>query len=256
MQTVSVAAALVPFLEHDDANRALMGANMQRQAVPTLRSQTPLVGTGIERAVARDSGVTVAARRGGVIDQVDAGRIVVRVHENQVGESDAGVDIYTLTKYTRSNQNTNLNQRPLVNVGDRVEMGDVMADGSSTDLGELALGQNMLVAFMPWNGYNFEDSILLSERVVEEDRYTTIHIEELTCQCPRHQARPGGNFRRHSERRRAGARAPRRVGRRVYRCRSQGRRHPGRQGHAQGREPADAGREAAACDIRREGLRR
>jgi DNA-directed RNA polymerase subunit beta len=183
MQTVSVAAALVPFLEHDDANRALMGANMQRQAVPTLRSQTPLVGTGIERAVARDSGVTVAARRGGLIDQVDAGRIVVRVDEDQVGENDAGVDIYTLTKYTRSNQNTNLNQRPLVNVGDRVAPGDVLADGSSTDLGELALGQNMLVAFMPWNGYNFEDSILLSERVVEEDRYTTIHIEELTIQA-------------------------------------------------------------------------
>ena len=183
MQTVSVAAALVPFLEHDDANRALMGANMQRQAVPTLRAQTPLVGTGIERAVARDSGVTVAAKRAGVIDQVDAGRIVVRVNEDQVGDNDAGVDIYTLTKYTRSNQNTNLNQRPLVNVGDRVEQGDVLADGSSTDLGELALGQNMLVAFMPWNGYNFEDSILLSERVVEEDRYTTIHIEELTCQA-------------------------------------------------------------------------
>jgi DNA-directed RNA polymerase subunit beta len=183
MQTVSVAAALVPFLEHDDANRALMGANMQRQAVPTLRSQKPLVGTGIERAVARDSGVTVAARRAGVIDQVDAGRIVVRVNEDQVGDNDAGVDIYTLTKYTRSNQNTNLNQRPLVNVGDRVERGDVLADGSSTDLGELALGQNMLVAFMPWNGYNFEDSILLSERVVEEDRYTTIHIEELTIQA-------------------------------------------------------------------------
>ena len=183
MQTVSVAAALVPFLEHDDANRALMGANMQRQAVPTLRSQKPLVGTGIERAVARDSGVTVAARRAGVIDQVDAGRIVVRVNEDQVGNNDAGVDIYTLTKYTRSNQNTNLNQRPLVNVGDRVERGDVLADGSSTDLGELALGQNMLVAFMPWNGYNFEDSILLSERVVEEDRYTTIHIEELTIQA-------------------------------------------------------------------------
>ncbi len=183
MQTVSVAAALVPFLEHDDANRALMGANMQRQAVPTLRSQKPLVGTGIERAVARDSGVTVAAKRAGVIDQVDAGRIVVRVNEDQVGDNDAGVDIYTLTKYTRSNQNTNLNQRPLVNVGDRVEQGDVLADGSSTDLGELALGQNMLVAFMPWNGYNFEDSILLSERVVEEDRYTTIHIEELTIQA-------------------------------------------------------------------------
>ncbi|MGO4704057.1 DNA-directed RNA polymerase subunit beta [Dyella sp. 2RAB6] len=181
MQTVSVAAALVPFLEHDDANRALMGANMQRQAVPTLRSQTPLVGTGIERAVARDSGVIVTAKRGGVIDQVDAGRIVVRVNEREVGDNDAGVDIYTLTKYTRSNQNTNLNQRPLVNVGDVVAKGDTLADGSSTDLGELALGQNMLIAFMPWNGYNFEDSILLSERVVQEDRYTSIHIEELAC---------------------------------------------------------------------------
>ncbi len=183
MQTVSVAAALVPFLEHDDANRALMGANMQRQAVPTLRSEAPLVGTGIERAVARDSGVTVAAARGGVIDQIDAGRIVVRVDEKEIGEDAAAVEIYTLTKYTRSNQNTNLNQRPLVNVGDKVARGDVLADGSSTDLGELALGQNMLVAFMPWNGYNFEDSILLSERVVEEDRYTTIHIEELTIQA-------------------------------------------------------------------------
>ncbi|MDE1965594.1 MAG: DNA-directed RNA polymerase subunit beta [Xanthomonadaceae bacterium] len=181
MQTVSVAAALVPFLEHDDANRALMGANMQRQAVPTLRSQTPLVGTGIERAVARDSGVITTAKRGGVIDQVDAARIVVRVNEEEVGDNDAGVDIYTLTKYTRSNQNTNLNQRPLVNVGDVVAKGDTLADGSSTDLGELALGQNMLIAFMPWNGYNFEDSILLSERVVQEDRYTSIHIEELSC---------------------------------------------------------------------------
>ncbi|WP_184601147.1 DNA-directed RNA polymerase subunit beta [Rhodanobacter sp. MP1X3] len=181
MQTVSVAAALVPFLEHDDANRALMGANMQRQAVPTLRSQTPLVGTGIERAVARDSGVIATAKRGGVIDQVDAARIVVRVNEEEVGDNDAGVDIYTLTKYTRSNQNTNLNQRPLVNVGDVVAKGDTLADGSSTDLGELALGQNMLIAFMPWNGYNFEDSILLSERVVQEDRYTSIHIEELSC---------------------------------------------------------------------------
>ena len=181
MQTVSVAAALVPFLEHDDANRALMGANMQRQAVPTLRSQTPVVGTGIERPVAKDSGVNAMARRGGVIDQVDAGRIVVRVNESEVGENDAGVDIYTLTKYTRSNQNTCMNQRPLVNVGDKIAKGDVLADGPSTDLGELALGQNMLVAFMPWNGYNFEDSILISERVVQEDRYTTIHIEELTC---------------------------------------------------------------------------
>ncbi|HET7162115.1 MAG TPA: DNA-directed RNA polymerase subunit beta, partial [Rhodanobacteraceae bacterium] len=183
MQTVSVAAALVPFLEHDDANRALMGANMQRQAVPVLRSEKPFVGTGIERAVARDSGVTVSARRGGVIEQVDAARIVVRVNEKEVGENDPGVDIYTLTKYTRSNQSTNLNQRPRINVGDKVAKGDTLADGSSTDLGELALGQNMLVAFMPWNGYNFEDSVLLSERVVQEDRFTSIHIEELTCQA-------------------------------------------------------------------------
>lgn len=183
MQTVSVAAALVPFLEHDDANRALMGANMQRQAVPTLRAEKPLVGTGIERAVARDSGVTVNARRGGVIEQIDAARIVVKVNENELtgGTSDAGVDIYNLIKYTRSNQNTCINQRPLVKVGDTIARGDVLADGPSTDIGELALGQNMLIAFMPWNGYNFEDSILLSERVVEEDRYTTIHIEELTC---------------------------------------------------------------------------
>ncbi len=182
MQTVSVAAALVPFLEHDDANRALMGANMQRQAVPTLRAQKPLVGTGIERAVARDSGVTVNARRGGDIVQIDAGRIVVKVNENEITDAaDAGVDIYNLIKYTRSNQNTCINQRPLVNVGDVIARGDVLADGPSTDIGELALGQTMLIAFMPWNGYNFEDSILLSERVVEEDRYTTIHIEELTC---------------------------------------------------------------------------
>jgi len=161
-----------------------MGANMQRQAVPTLRAQKPLVGTGIERAVARDSGVTVNARRGGVVEQIDAGRIVVKSNENEIsGEADAGVDIYSLIKYTRSNQNTCINQRPLVVVGDVVARGDVLADGPSTDIGELALGQNMLIAFMPWNGYNFEDSILLSERVVEEDRYTTIHIEELTVQA-------------------------------------------------------------------------
>ncbi|SEK62046.1 DNA-directed RNA polymerase subunit beta [Pseudoxanthomonas sp. GM95] len=184
MQTVSIAAALVPFLEHDDANRALMGANMQRQAVPTLRSQKPLVGTGIERAVARDSGVTVNARRGGEVVQIDAARIVVKINEDEIhDEHDAGVDIYSLIKYTRSNQNTCINQRPLVNVGDVIARGDVLADGPSTDIGELALGQNMLIAFMPWNGYNFEDSILLSERVVEEDRYTTIHIEELTVQA-------------------------------------------------------------------------
>jgi DNA-directed RNA polymerase subunit beta len=180
-QIVSVAASLIPFLEHDDANRALMGSNMQRQAVPTLRAETPLVGTGMERAVAIDSGVTVVARRGGVIDSVDASRIVVRVHDAETSASEAGVDIYSMTKYTRSNQNTCINQRPLVKAGDVIARGDVLADGPSTNLGELALGQNLLVAFMPWNGYNFEDSILISERVVHDDRFTTIHIEELTC---------------------------------------------------------------------------
>ncbi len=179
-QIVSVAASLIPFLEHDDANRALMGSNMQRQAVPTLRAEVPLVGTGMERAVAVDSGVTVVARRGGVVDSVDASRIVVRVDDEETVEGEAGVDIYPLTKYTRSNQNTCINQKPLVNAGDRISKSDVLADGPSTDLGELALGQNLLVAFMPWNGFNFEDSILISERVVQEDRFTTIHIEELT----------------------------------------------------------------------------
>ncbi len=180
-QIVSVAAALIPFLEHDDANRALMGSNMQRQAVPTLRAEKPLVGTGIERTVAIDSGVTVVARRGGMVDSVDAGRIVVRVNDDETEAGIPGVDIYNLTKYTRSNQNTCINQRPLVSTGDVIARGDVLADGPSTDMGELALGQNLRVAFMPWNGYNFEDSILISERVVQEDRFTTIHIEELTC---------------------------------------------------------------------------
>ncbi|TDJ65925.1 MAG: DNA-directed RNA polymerase subunit beta, partial [Proteobacteria bacterium] len=180
-QIVSVAAALIPFLEHDDANRALMGSNMQRQAVPTLRVDKPLVGTGIERTVARDSGVIVSALRGGIVDSVDASRIVVRVDDEETKAGESGVDIYNLTKYTRSNQNTCINQKPLVRPGDRIAIDDALADGPSTDLGELALGQNMFVAFMPWNGYNFEDSILISERVVEEDRYTSIHIEELTC---------------------------------------------------------------------------
>jgi DNA-directed RNA polymerase subunit beta len=180
-QIVSVAASLIPFLEHDDANRALMGSNMQRQAVPTLRSEAPLVGTGMERAVAVDSGVTVVADRGGVVDSVDSSRIVVRVNDEETSATEAGVDIYNLTKYTRSNQNTCINQRPLVKAGDVIAKGDVLADGPSTNMGELALGQNLLVAFMPWNGYNFEDSILISERVVEEDRFTTIHIEELQC---------------------------------------------------------------------------
>ena len=180
-QIVSVAASLIPFLEHDDANRALMGSNMQRQAVPSLRAEKPLVGTGMERTVALHSGAAVSARRGGVVDRVDASRIVVRVNDEETEPGEPGVDIYTLTKYTRSNQNTCINQRPLVRPGDVIRKGDALADGASTDLGELALGQNMLVAFMPWNGYNFEDSILISERVVQEDRYTSIHIEELTC---------------------------------------------------------------------------
>ncbi|MCD6026837.1 MAG: rpoB [Solimicrobium sp.] len=179
-QVVSVAASLIPFLEHDDANRALMGANMQRQAVPCLRPEKALVGTGIERTVAVDSGTTVQALRGGKVDYIDAGRIVIRVNDAEATAGDVGVDIYNLTKYTRSNQNTNINQRPIVKVGDIIVRGDVLADGASTDLGELALGQNMLVAFMPWNGYNFEDSILISEKVVADDRYTSIHIEELS----------------------------------------------------------------------------
>jgi DNA-directed RNA polymerase subunit beta len=181
MQIVSVASSVIPFLEHDDANRALMGSNMQRQAVPTLIAEKPLVGTGMERAVARDSHAALIANRGGVVDSVDAGRIVVRVNDSETKADEAGVDIYNLTKYTRSNQNTCINQKPLVKVGDIIAKNDVLADGPSTDLGELALGQNMLIAFMPWNGYNFEDSILISDRVVEEDRFTTIHIEELTC---------------------------------------------------------------------------
>jgi DNA-directed RNA polymerase subunit beta len=180
-QVVSVAAALIPFLEHDDANRALMGSNMQRQAVPTLRADKPLVGTGMERFVAGDSGVCVLARRNGVVDSVDASRIVVRVDDQDAGPDEAPVDIYNLTKYTRSNQNTCINQRPIVTRGDRVARGDILADGPSIDMGELALGQNMRIAFMPWNGYNFEDSILVSERVVKEDRFTSIHIQELTC---------------------------------------------------------------------------
>ncbi|MFC4701474.1 DNA-directed RNA polymerase subunit beta [Glaciecola siphonariae] len=180
-QIVSIAASIIPFLEHDDANRALMGSNMQRQAVPTLRADKPLVGTGMEKTVAVDSGVTVVAKRGGTVDYVDASRIVVKVNENEMTPGEAGIDIYNLTKYTRSNQNTCINQRPTCNVGEPVVTGDVLADGPSTDLGELALGQNMRIAFMPWNGYNFEDSILISERVAQEDRFTTIHIQELSC---------------------------------------------------------------------------
>ncbi|MDI9346919.1 MAG: DNA-directed RNA polymerase subunit beta [Methylacidiphilales bacterium] len=182
-QIVSVAAALIPFLEHDDANRALMGSNMQRQAVPLLRPEKPLVGTGLEKIVAIDSGATVVAKRSGVVDRVESNRVVVRVNEDEIEKHkiQSGVDIYNLVKYTRSNQNMCINQKPIVKIGEKVHAGDVLADGQCSDLGELALGQNMLVAFMPWNGYNFEDSILISERVVKEDRFTSIHIEELEC---------------------------------------------------------------------------
>ncbi|MEI4270035.1 MAG: DNA-directed RNA polymerase subunit beta, partial [Candidatus Dasytiphilus stammeri] len=180
-QIMSVGAALIPFLEHDDANRALMGANMQRQAVPTLRSEKPLVGTGMERPVAIDSGVTIIAKRGGMIHYLDAARIVVKVKEEEIDKNETGIDIYNLTKYVRSNQNTCINQKPCVSLGEIIERGDVLADGPATDLGELALGHNLRVAFMPWLGYNFEDSILISEDIVHKDKFTTIHIQELSC---------------------------------------------------------------------------
>src|SRR5688500_13779522 len=181
-QLVSVAASLIPFLENDDANRALMGSNMQRQAVPLLRTAAPLVGTGIEAIVARDSGVTCVARRDGTVESVDASRVVVKA-ETPATLSDVSseVDIYNLLKYQRSNQNTCLNQKPIVRKGDRVKKGDVIADGPATETGELALGQNVVVAFMPWQGYNFEDSILISERILKEDVFTSIHIEEFEC---------------------------------------------------------------------------
>ena len=180
-QVFSVAASLIPFLEHDDANRALMGSNMQRQAVPTIQTEPPLVGTGMERLVARDSGASVTASRGGIIESIDASRIVVRVNEKEIKKGDSGVDIYNLIKYTRSNQNTCINQRPIVSEGDKISKNDVLADGPSVDLGELSLGQNVRIAFMPWNGYNFEDSILISDRLVSDEKFTSVHIQELSC---------------------------------------------------------------------------
>ena len=254
-QLVSVAAALIPFLENDDANRALMGSNMQRQAVPLVRSEAPFVGTGMEGVVARDSGASIGARRTGIVDQVDATRIVVRA----TGENDPtkpGVDIYRLMKYQRSNQNTCINQRPLVKVGDRVEKADIIADGPSTDLGEFALGRNVLVAFMPWNGYNFEDfdPALRADR---ERRRVHVHPHRgIRGDGARHQARPRGNHPRHPQRLGRGAQEPRRSGHRLYRRRSARRRHSLRQDHAQGRKPDDAGRETAARHLRRKGLRR
>ena len=180
-QAFSVSASLIPFLEHDDANRALMGSNMMKQAVPTLQADKPLVGTGVERLVARDSGSCVIANRGGSVESIDASRIVIRVNEKEIKAGDSGVDIYNLIKYTRSNQNTCFNQRPIVSIGDKIKKNDILADGPSIDLGELSLGQNIRIAFMPWHGYNFEDSILISDRLVRDDKFTSIHIQELTC---------------------------------------------------------------------------
>ena len=254
-QLVSVAAALIPFLENDDANRALMGSNMQRQAVPLVRAEAPFVGTGMEGVVARDSGAAIAARRTGVVDQVDATRIVIRATD-ETDPTKPGVDIYRLMKFQRSNQTTCINQRPLVKVGDQVKKGDIIADGPSTELGELALGRNVLVAFMPWNGYNFEDSILLSERIVKDDVFTSIHIEEFEVMARDTKLGPGGNHPRHSERLGRGAEEPRRSRHRLHRRRGARRRHPRRQDHAEGRKPDDAGREASARHLRREGLRR
>ena len=180
-QAFSVAASLIPFLEHDDANRALMGSNMMKQAVPTLQADKPLVGTGVERLVAKDSGSCVIANRGGSVESIDASRIVIRVNEKEIKAGDSGVDIYNLIKYTRSNQNTCINQRPIVSIGDKIKKNDILADGPSIDLGELSLGQNVRIAFMPWHGYNFEDSILISDKLVRDDKFTSIHIQELTC---------------------------------------------------------------------------
>ena len=254
-QLVSVAASLIPFLENDDANRALMGSNMQRQAVPLVRAEAPFVGTGMEETVARDSGAAIAARRTGIVDQVDAARIVVRATD-EVEAGKSGVDIYTLMKFQRSNQNTCINQRPLVKKGELVRAGDVIADGPSTDLGELALGRNVLVAFMPWNGYNFEDSILISERIVKDDVFTSIHIEEFEVMARDTKLGPGGHHPRHPQRRRGGAAQPRRGGHRLYRRRGRAGRHPVRQDHAEGRKPDDAGGEAAPRHLRREGVGR
>ncbi|MGJ3625779.1 hypothetical protein AB5I41_00005 [Sphingomonas sp. MMS24-JH45] len=204
---VSVAASLIPFLENDDANRALMGSNMQRQAVPLVKAEAPFVGTGMEETVARDSGAAIGAKRAGIVDQVDASRIVVRA-TGELDSSKSGVDIYTLMKFQRSNQSTCINQRPLVKVGDVVKAGDIIADGPSTEFGELALGRNALVAFMPWNGYNYEDSIFISERIVKDDVFTSIHIDEFEVMARDTKLGAGGHHPRHPERRRGSAAQP------------------------------------------------
>ena len=257
-QLVSVAASLVPFLEHDDANRALMGANMQRQSVPLLVAEAPLVGTGMEGVTARDSGAVILAKRNGIVDSVDSERIIVRVegehHPTQLSR-EVGSDIYQLIKFKRSNQNTCINQKPVVRKGERVIKGQVIADGPCTEQGELALGRNVLVAFMPWRGYNFEDAILISEKLVREDYYTSVHIEEFEIEArdtklgPEEITRDIPNVSEHALRD-LDESGVIRIGAKI-----KARRHPGRQGHAEGRNPAHAGREAAARHLRRKGRR-
>ncbi len=258
-QLVSIAAALIPFLEHDDANRALMGSNMQRQAVPLLRAEAPLVGTGLERTVARDSGAVVLAKRGGIVDQVDAERIIVRVEGEEGdgrGAKEFGADIYPLVKFRRSNQNTCINQKPIVVEGQRVARGEVLGDGPCTDDGELALGRNILVAFMPWRGYNYEDAILISEKMVKEDYFTSIHIEEFDLEARDTKLGPEEHHARHPERLGVRTRRSRRVRHHPDRRLGQAGRHPRRQGHPQGRNPAHPRREASPGDFRRESRRR
>ncbi len=257
-QLVSVAASLIPFLENDDANRALMGSNMQRQAVPLIKGEAPLVGTGMERVTARDSGAVIVCRRDGIVDQVDSERVIVRVESDQSGvlSREVGSDIYLLTKFKRSNQNTCISQKPLVRAGDRVKQGQVLADGPCTDRGELALGRNVLVAFLPWRGYNFEDAILVSEKLVEEDYYTSIHIEEYEIEArdtklgPEEITRDIPNIN-ESFLRNLDESGVIRIGATV-----QPGRHPGRQGDSEGRNHADSGRKTAARDLRRKGRRR
>ena len=252
-QMVSVAAALIPFLENDDANRALMGSNMQRQAVPLVRAEAPFVGTGMEPIVARDLGAAIGARRGGIVDQVDATRIVIRATED-LDPGKSGVDIYRLMKFQRSNQNTCINQRPLVRMGDKVNKGDIIADGPSTDLGDLALGRNVLVAFMPWNGYNYEDFDPALRAYRGRRRLHLDPHRGIRGHGPRHQARTGGDHPRHSQRFGRSAEEPRRSRHRLHRRRSSAGRHPCRQDHAEGRKPDDAGREASARHLRRKGI--
>ncbi len=259
-QLVSVAASLIPFLENDDANRALMGSNMQRQAVPLLRAEAPFVGTGMERVTARDSGAVILCKRAGVVDSVDSERIIVRVdgggaHEGQMSR-EVGADIYQMTKFKRSNQNTCINQKPIVHQGQKVKKGDVLADGPCTEMGELALGRNVLVAFMPWRGYNFEDAIVVSEKLVKEDYYTSIHIEEFEVDARDTKLGPEEITRDIPNIAEALLDEPRRVGHHPRRRLRQAGRHPGRQGNAEGRNAVDPGRETPPRDLRRKGRRR